>query len=446
VNQFSTSQCALAAPNPSNSLFAGRQTGNEDCGFADLPATQMTVEVVRDVDRLKELVPAWRRLAKVAVEPNIFSEPEFLIPAFQNYADSSIEVVVLTAPARFNPFSGPIVCGIFPIKHFGQTSGLPVKSIGMWEHENLFQTTPLIRKDVLVETWQQFYEWTVSSTKAKSIMIDRLTGDTRMHRTYIDWLKQNDVSHFVKDRHHVASPQNEADVQDVQINEDQRTSNNEFATESLNSESSDVELRTWLEEFFELESKGFNALAKSKTELLTDQQFLTDMASPMLATDKMLIKRLVRENKNTFRGTETVAMNLSLLTHHGTLAFKFACDESVRESSPALMLEFENGQLCLDNPDDTQQKKSNDHVDHAQTNRPRSKQLVESLIISTGSRRADVLVAGLPLVQVMMKLFRRPHFETEFIRTFAIDCWTSLKSLRNRRKSSRGNTIQSVSS
>jgi CelD/BcsL family acetyltransferase involved in cellulose biosynthesis len=92
----------------------------------------------RDVD-------AWRELARRAVEPNPFFEPEFVLPAAARLDDGPVALLVV---AR----AGGEWMACMPVVTTARWKRLPVAAIAAWRHLYCFLGTPLLAPEALEQT------------------------------------------------------------------------------------------------------------------------------------------------------------------------------------------------------------------------------------------------------------------------------------------------------
>jgi CelD/BcsL family acetyltransferase involved in cellulose biosynthesis len=98
------------------------------------------VEVLRNVEALRALVPAWEDLAAHALEPNPFYEPWTVLPAlnaFSPYAELCF--VAIRIDGR--------LAGLFPFEHNARYKRLPVSALSSWRHRHMLLGTPLVRAE-----------------------------------------------------------------------------------------------------------------------------------------------------------------------------------------------------------------------------------------------------------------------------------------------------------
>src|SRR5262245_27519904 len=94
----------------------------------------MSVVVVRNRSELRQYVDQWQELAEDALEPNIFYEPWFVIPALKALdTDKTLECVLVFGPSQTDS-SAKILCGFFPLERHSRYKGIPCSVLKLWRH------------------------------------------------------------------------------------------------------------------------------------------------------------------------------------------------------------------------------------------------------------------------------------------------------------------------
>ena len=132
----------------------------------DRPSGSVTIREVA-VAELPALLDDWHRLVEMAAEPNIFAEPEVLLPALAT-ATSEVTVLVAEAPRRDNPQT-QILCGLLPLS---RPSHVPAAAspVTAWRHQHAYLGNPLIRLDALDETIGAFLDHLDRARQSRSIL------------------------------------------------------------------------------------------------------------------------------------------------------------------------------------------------------------------------------------------------------------------------------------
>jgi CelD/BcsL family acetyltransferase involved in cellulose biosynthesis len=83
----------------------------------------------------------WRALAAVAVEPNVFFEPEFVLAAQAGLETTGLGILVARDGERW--------IGCMPVRRTAHWRRLPLAALASWQHPYSFLSTPLIAADAV---------------------------------------------------------------------------------------------------------------------------------------------------------------------------------------------------------------------------------------------------------------------------------------------------------
>jgi len=373
----------------------------------DLPLFEFTTRLVSTVDEAAELVPAWNRLANVAIEPNVFHESWSLLPAWRHLPQGERpELLVVEAPKRVFPQGPKVLCGLFPIVRRRSFYGLPIRTWELWRHMHCFLGTPLVRRDCARETLDAFFRAAAQgfdgSSKASVVHLPLLAADGPLQRILVESNDDAGRSVFTKDLSTRALFRADVDAesflkaslsrkkrQGIQRTERRLAEHGALATEWF---ADGDDLSAWIDEFLRLEAGGWKG--ERQTALGSESRqadFFREMAVGAAARNQLMLGRL------TFAG-RPIAMICNLLSRDGGYSFKIAYDESFAEHSPGLLLELalirelhERGIAWMDSCAASDHSMIN-HLWPARTIR-------QSLVVSTGARGGDLAVALMPLVR-----------------------------------------------
>ena len=311
----------------------------------DLPASDMQVRVIHDWRELAALGDAWRRLVETALEPNAFYEPHFLLPALQHLADESVQIVVIEAAVRVCPDQGKVLCGLFPLQKKRSLRGLPFSTLEMWQNDYTFLTTPLIRRDVALPAMHSFLAW--QGRQPSTLWhLPVLPSGGDVEQLITKALTQSGISKIVRDRHvraAIVRRNSAADVLQQGLSRKRRHEINRTRRKLSERGTWEVDVfepqqdpSPWIEQFLELETKGWKGRAGSNIcQRPSDRGFFESMVQQAAKTGHLMMLRLLVEGR-------TIAMKINLLSEAGGFCFKIAYDEHYAKYSPGVLLEIEN--------------------------------------------------------------------------------------------------------
>ncbi len=378
----------------------------------DLPSLDFEMQVVDDVETLESLVAPWSRLIETAVRPNPFFDPDFLIPAMRYLADGNVQVLVVKSKPRVNPDGDAVICGLVPIQK-KKIYGMPFSAVEFWKHDQCPDSTPLLRADVMKETLAFIFSWLAESMGVKLLSLDTVAGDGAFANLLTEEIHHSARTSFNRDRFTRAcfKPMNDADEY-INTNVGKSTRKGTLKSKRKLAERGLLETSVatayeidWIEQFMRLEASGWKG--QQQTAFASNHvtnHFFREAAQRMLTSGKMTLMRI------TLSG-QPIAMACDI--HHEPLAagcehavhFKIAFNESLRESSPGLILELENIERLHET--NVQFVDSGAAPDHPMINRVWSDRVAyQSLIVALKPGLPNLAVAGMPIIQLLKNKIR----------------------------------------
>ncbi len=400
VSLPATDTMSAAVATVVNGAHSARPTQVRD---ADLPALEMQVHWVRDIDELQAWVPRWHRLVEMAAETNVFYEPEFLLPALRHLrGNGNVGVALVTAPPRVHPAGEPVLCGLFPLKIMRQFNGMPVRVAELWRHEHCFLTTPLIRRDVIGETWESFWSARnggIGGRRLDWFSLPMTSGEGAVHSMWLDWSERNQIRTLVRRRYRRASLSRAGSFEEFMSGQVPRKTRQESTRlrRKLEKEHGVTVVTSGeadaADALLQLELSGWKG--REGTALSNHPQsreFIGQVISAMASAGRLQI--------HSFQiGARTIASKMNLTSGSQGFAFKIAYDEDFARYSPGMLLEVENIRQ-LHETGMIQSMDSCADPDHPMINHLWSgRRAIESAVFSCGSRSGEWLLALRPFVQ-----------------------------------------------
>ncbi|MDX1926450.1 MAG: GNAT family N-acetyltransferase [Pirellulaceae bacterium] len=381
--------------------FANSPEKQPNKNWHDLPATELEVRWVDEVDELVDLVPAWNRLAECCLCPNIFYEPQLFIPAWRHLRHGNVRVAIVQAAQRAQPGAPKVLCGILPLELHRTTHGLPLRSAKLWQHLHCFLTTPLLRSDYAQETLTGLFEF-LREDGVGILNLPCVSAEGPFQHALIDFVRDRNLAWQLKDVFRralfVRKESDEAFMEDWprkrrhELNRLERRLDEagKLVIEEFHV-GDDSEL--FAEHFLALEAMGWKGLegtAMSKTQ--SQARFLKE-AMLELASENRLMGLTLRLDD------VPVAMKANFLTHNGGFAFKIAYHPEWAKFSPGAILEKLNV-TKLHETGRVQWMDSCATPDHPMINTlwP-DRRVLQSVAISTGRRGSRAAIAALPLMK-----------------------------------------------
>ncbi len=138
----------------------------------------------------------WKRLAECTLCPNVYYEPQLLIPAFEHLREPGVRVAIVTSRPRANPKGPVVVCGVFPLRVLGGRS--PWKIAKFWHHPLCFLTTPLIRADFGSETLNALVAF-LRRERIGLVMGQQVSAEGPFHHQVFEFFHRQGLSFVVND-------------------------------------------------------------------------------------------------------------------------------------------------------------------------------------------------------------------------------------------------------
>jgi GNAT acetyltransferase-like protein len=380
---------------------------------------KMSVEIVDDLTALEKHIAAWEELAAAAIEPNVFYEPWMLMPALRAYGGAGrLLFALVQTPDPARPLGPPLLCGFFPLElkdHYDSISKrLPLKTLCLWRKlEMTYLCAPLLRAGHGREALAAFFDWLGAGEHDCSLMeFGFVTGEGPFHHLLLDYLNQHLKFTYVTEAFTRALFRPAADAEDYVRSALGRFRRKEIRRlEKRLAETGRLEYRTlepdddfdaWVEEFLEFEAKswkgrGGRALVCSET----DRKYFVEIAREAFRRGKLMMLAL------HFNG-HPIAYKVNFLSGDGSFAFKIAFDEEYARYSPGVLLELENIRLLHERTQikwmDSCANPDRFMINQLWTDR----RAIQTLVISTGKRQGDLVVAAIPLLKWgNRRIFRR---------------------------------------
>lgn len=283
------------------------------------------------IDELDEpQVGRWRELARRAVEPNPFFEPEFLLPAAEAAGASRPHLVVAEEGAAW--------VGCLPVAQARWRRALPVWRT--WRGMYGYLGTPLVADD-RAEAATALLEGLSGAAGGRALLLDWLTGDgpsaqaitgagtsrhelretRRFQRALLVRRDDGDYLGHMKS-HHLREARRLArrlgdEVGELSIAD---RAGSEAAVDSF----LEIELKGW---------KGRSETAMASKE--ADTRFFREVCARFAAQGRLQLLELRA-------GSRTIAMKCNLIADVGSFAFKIAFDDECARFSPGIQLELAN--------------------------------------------------------------------------------------------------------
>lgn len=394
--------------NPNTKAKAAKPTtkANPNQDEADLPHDDIQITEYTSAEELATLREGWERLVELCIEPNVFLEPQFLLPAFACFASEDTRVLVATAARRVWPAGPRVVCGIMPISRVTGLEGKLGRGAKLWLHDQSFLGHPLLRRDAALPTFRAMLAH-LGNKGFRSLNLQTVPGDGPFQHLLAEHLQTSESPFFVRDIHHRAVYRPAASTDDyfARWPRSKRQSLNrltrrldEMGTVQTRIPQNASEASVWIEQFLEMEANGWKgelgtALACNQDSRTFVQLVLTEA----FAKGKAMMLSLELDGR-------PVAMKCNLLSGDGGFAFKIAFDPCLHRYSPGCLLEKVNIECLSALPQvrwmDSCAQPNHPMIDSLWTDR----RILQTITVSTQQRGSSLSIALLPLARWLQRL------------------------------------------
>jgi len=323
--------------------------------FGDAPAesdlqperSSTRVEVVRDAESLRRVLPAWEDLVSHALEPNPLYEPWMLLPALGTRAAKDVFCVLVWTCDPGSPGAGSQLGGLFPLQRLPRFMRLPVTALSSWCHSSWPLGTPLIRKLKARQCLEALLGWVrANGERASLVEFACVPCDGPFHGVLADVLRRHDSTAVTSlsftrallrkgsdgASHAQGAPSRE--LRKSLRRKERRLSERGAVSHRVLHAEDDV--GRWIDDFLRLEASGWKgrrgtALACSEE----DRRFAVEMLAGAFRRGRLQIVGLDFEGR-------PIARCCNLLTGQGSYAYRCAYDEDFADFSPGVMAEVDS--------------------------------------------------------------------------------------------------------
>jgi hypothetical protein len=377
------------------------------------PPTGCRVVVARSEAELTEYADAWDELVRHALEPNSFLERWFLLPALRAFgAGKALRFVLVLAPDPKRPFGAPLLVGLFPLELRRGYKGLPVSYLTTWKHDHAFFGAPMLRQDFAAEALDAFFDWLRDDPEGAALLeLTDSPAEGPFHQLLVERLRHRERPLFVEDCATRALFRPRADA--ATYLHEALSMKRRKGVERLRrrfAEAGSLELRSlecaddaerYADDFLALEASGWKGDAGS--------------AMGAKEPDRTFFRTLVRDGFGQGRlrlfgyylDGRPAALKCNLMAPPGAFAFKIAFAEDLARFSPGVQMEVANVEHLHSRPE-VQWMDSCAVADHFMINRLWiDRRVIRNVLIATGRRPGDFVVAVLPVLRWLRRKFRR---------------------------------------
>jgi CelD/BcsL family acetyltransferase involved in cellulose biosynthesis len=365
------------------------------------------VECFDSAERAESLRNAWDDLAWHAIEPNPFSESWMLLPAWRALAGSQQVRLAGVYRDGARPQDAPELCGLMPLirERYGRW---PVEAWRSWQHPYCYLCTPLLRQGVAVEALRALWSWMESERGPALWELPHIAGGGLFQQTFIEVANERSAAMHVDHQYNRALLVPAESAEDYcaatmtchnrqELRRQRRRLGDRGAVEVRTSTPGEP-IEPWIEHFLSLESAGWKGLEGTALAAAeADAKYFHAIVTAAAERNQVAFLGLFLDGR-------PVALKVNFLAGDGGFAFKIAFDEAFAKFSPGVQLELENidwvhrqrGLKWMD---------SCAKPGHFMIGRLwRERRTIQRVVVSTGSRRGDLMVGLLPFARAIKSL------------------------------------------
>ena len=314
-------------------------------------AAGMTARWISSISELEAITPQWEELTRNSVSWNPYLDPSLLIPAFSHLNDCDARCLVLEEKSESKETNGPRrLLGLIPLVE-KRVYGLPVKSVAFWNHDQCFNSTPLLHRDCPCKVLETMFSF-LSDQKYGLLKIETMLSNSTVNQAVKTATTGFGKSLFVTDtfeRSAFEPAENFDQYLLDNVSKNTRKKNRRYirglekigdVTFEQSDQQSDFEALA--HQFLALEQsswKGRNGTALASEE--SSQRYYLDSVARLAKAGKARFVSLKLDGK-------VIAMLSDFESDHEVNAFKTAFDEDFASYSPGILIETHNVQLMHD--------------------------------------------------------------------------------------------------
>lgn len=354
------------------------------------------------------LIAAWDDLARDVIEPNPFYESWMLQEALNSFGNSSDLIFVIINRRLQSPKAAPQMVGLLPFQRFSQYRRAPIQTWKLWKHLYCFHCVPLLRRGHVSEALDLFFEWAAQNRQAPALLEwQGITAEGPFYQALIDTLRNRGTTTYALDTYNralfrpAANPESYCAAgmtcHNRQEQRRQRRRLEELGRLEFRELSKKEDVDLWVDIFLQMEASGWKG--EEHTALAADAQH----ADYFRRISHAAFKRGQLMMLGLFLDDRPIAAKCNFKSGEGSFAFKIGFDESLSKFSPGVQLELENIRVAHEHKD-LRWMDSCAAPTHFMINRLwKDRRTVQRLLISTGRRSAEFLLAVIPFWRGLKK-------------------------------------------
>ncbi|HYV35013.1 MAG TPA: GNAT family N-acetyltransferase [Gemmataceae bacterium] len=384
--------------------------------YSEYPVRRDFVEarvvVVNDSEALTDHVTAWESLAAAAQEPNVFYEPWMFMPALTEYGRRRrLQFVLIYAHDRSEPPGPPALCGFFPLERRLGFKGVPVSVLGLWRHLHCFFGGPLIRAGAAALCFDALFDWVAAGPHIGTLMeFPWVASEGPIAQALASCLQARLLKSFELEKFTRAFMKRGCSGQAYmaaalspsrrkKLNKQRKQLGQLGRLNCLTLQAHD-DVAAWIESFLSLEATGWKG--KQGTALACkepDRRFFEQIALEAFRRGRLRMLALHLDGR-------PIAQICDFIGGDGVFSFKIAYDEAFADFSPGILLDLESIRHFHDEECLAWVDSCNAPGPSVLTSLWTESRAMQTLIVSTGSRTGNLLIALAPKLRKLRRAMR----------------------------------------
>jgi len=313
----------------------------ENMGDAFPSVSDLSVRWISENECLESLIKSCDDLFADPKWTSPSWEPSFFLSAFKHLSNDQVQLMVVEHQSKTDQCS---VVGLIPFLK-KRIYGLPISSMEVWKHDQCFDSTPLLRREIATNVWSAACRF-LAKNGVGLLSLDTVSDEPEFHRVLQQAALELGQTIFYRDRFQRAAfrPSENADdylksfvsksVQKKQRRHLRRLE--EVGTVEWIQSNPSSDFNKLASEFLELEASGWKGQNKSALQSNPETtRFYRE-----------LIQGLARLGNARFLTLQVAGKAIAMLSDlqigNSVYAYKTAYDEQFSDYSPGVLAEIEN--------------------------------------------------------------------------------------------------------
>lgn len=384
-----------------------RQDSQQPSNLQEPSPQRFQFKWLNTIEELENIIPQWSGLCSQAAWKNISFEPHFLIPAMQHLASDQVRVLIVEDQSAVD--TEEKLVGLVPFEK-KRIFHLPISTLEVWNHEQCFDATPLLRNSCKNVVWRSICEF-LKKEGIGLLSLDTVSAEAEFNEV-LDAENNGHLAVFKKNEFERAAfqPANSAEEYiktqvSTKANKKFRRLFRRFDEQgelTVERSQTDCDFAALAEEFLSLEASGWKGQNQSALACHSEtREFYRALVARSAAAGMARFLTMRLDGK-------PVAMLSDLRSDNIVYSYKTAFDESYSEFSPGIQIELKNIEFL--HTDGIELADSCTASDNAAINRIWGQRLkFQTLVVALKPGIPKFVTSVLPRMQSIYRRFKRKN-------------------------------------